>query len=266
MPRYDPSTGKVVEGEAPAAALVPIISPDGQSDAVLPERVKAMLELGYQLDTPEYRAELEQKAKFGNRPIAAVVAGAARSLTFGASDLVADRTGLVDSSTLQGLAEHNEDTCWRAWRTCRPRSRGRQGPGCSREGGGRGRGRHRSCRRHWTRGRRRGRSCGQSARRNGREFTRTGRGHISPARRRRRGRSPALRHRAQPLAGRAEGRRPHGGGLARQLRRCPCRRQRAWSWHAGAAPSWARALRPGGTGNRQRHRRCHHQQGRSRSG
>lgn len=88
-------------------ARIPVVSPDGVPGTIDASEAHHALTGGYQLDTPELQAERAKQAEFGNRPIAAGIAGAARGATFGISDQALTRSGLVEPETLAELEKRN---------------------------------------------------------------------------------------------------------------------------------------------------------------
>lgn len=60
------------------------------------------------VESAQLSAELAKEEEYGNRPIAAGLAGAARGASFGLSDVALTKSGLVDPSTLRELEERNK--------------------------------------------------------------------------------------------------------------------------------------------------------------
>lgn len=87
--------GRVFEADTPE-----------QAAALLAERDPTGAAL-FELDTAERAAERQAAREFGNRPIAAGLAGAARGATLGLSDLALTEGGIVDAETLRQLQERN---------------------------------------------------------------------------------------------------------------------------------------------------------------
>lgn len=85
-----------------------VVTPEGLPESVPSEHVSEALSKGYSLETAKQaEARIEEK-KYGDRPIAAGLAGAGRGLTLGLSDLALTKSGLVSPKTLEGLDEHNK--------------------------------------------------------------------------------------------------------------------------------------------------------------
>jgi hypothetical protein len=119
---YDAETGHPVDlpadkiGEALSTgrfafmkgAQVPVIGPDGSPGFVPAEEAANAFSQGYKYDSPDLQADRAKEAEFGNRPIAAGLAGAARGLTFGLSDQALTKSGAVNPETLRELEERNK--------------------------------------------------------------------------------------------------------------------------------------------------------------
>lgn len=88
---------------------VKVVAPDGTIGDVPAAEVDAATEEGFRVVTPEVEAELERHAKHGGAGgiAKATLAGAARGLTLGLSDLALTKTGAVDAETLRDLKEEN---------------------------------------------------------------------------------------------------------------------------------------------------------------
>jgi hypothetical protein len=88
---------------------VRVVAPDGQVGDVPAAEVDAATEEGFRVLTPEVEAELERHAKHGGAGgiAKAALAGAARGLTLGTSDLLLTQGAGVDPSTLKDLQEEN---------------------------------------------------------------------------------------------------------------------------------------------------------------
>lgn len=56
----------------------------------------------------QVQKEIDKEEQFGDRPVSAAVAGAARGLTFGISDQVLVKSGLIDEVTLREIEERNK--------------------------------------------------------------------------------------------------------------------------------------------------------------
>lgn len=86
-----------------------VVSPSGEVFSAQSNNpsVLDILQRGYRIETREQEHQRAGEERYGNRPIAAGLAGAARGLTFGGSDVALTGTGAVDKSTLAGLREFN---------------------------------------------------------------------------------------------------------------------------------------------------------------
>lgn len=62
---------------------------------------------GFREESPEEAATRRKEAKYGDQEAKAFLEGGARGLTFGASDLLLTKTGLVDAEALEGRKEVN---------------------------------------------------------------------------------------------------------------------------------------------------------------
>jgi hypothetical protein len=80
-----------------------VVGPDGVTYDVPAERLPDVLSSGGQIESSEQRVQ----RKFGDDEIKAGVAGAARGLSFGLSDVALTQTGAVDPETLAGLKQAN---------------------------------------------------------------------------------------------------------------------------------------------------------------
>lgn len=89
---------------------VPMISPEGRRlfKPFESERVRSALSAGWRFETPEEEKKRWRKEEFGDRPLAAGVAGLARGLTFGLSDAALAKGEIVDPRVLQAIKEENE--------------------------------------------------------------------------------------------------------------------------------------------------------------
>lgn len=112
-----PSNWNALQGYAapatPATSVAPAVEPTvteivGAQPAsevpTVPDSQELIDESFYQ----QAQQDIADEREFGNRPIAAGLAGAARSGTFGLSDVAATETGLVSPNTLQKLQEQNK--------------------------------------------------------------------------------------------------------------------------------------------------------------
>lgn len=93
------------EPELQPSAPISVTAPDGTSGTIPLEDYGKAIKAGYVVDPAE--KEKAEKAFYGNRPIAATLAGAARGLTAGLSDPLAVKTGIAAPETLRGLKEQN---------------------------------------------------------------------------------------------------------------------------------------------------------------
>lgn len=84
---------------------VPVISPDGQRGFLPAENFAKALSEGYQFETPELGKQTQLKADYGDSPLLAGVAGAARGLTLGGSDALGAAVGIGED--LNALQKYN---------------------------------------------------------------------------------------------------------------------------------------------------------------
>ncbi len=98
--------GDILSGVLPADR-VPVVRPDGSLSSVKEGNYEKAKAMGYRFQSPEEQEKYHAELKYGDRPIAAGAAGAARGITLGLSDVVAPATGLVEKETLHGLEEEN---------------------------------------------------------------------------------------------------------------------------------------------------------------
>lgn len=86
---------------------VPVIAPDGQRGTVPADKAGDAFRAGYQFETEAQRQEYEKEQKYGHgvAPLQAGLEGAARGATFGLSDLVLSKSGLIDR---EGMAERQK--------------------------------------------------------------------------------------------------------------------------------------------------------------
>ncbi len=96
-----------VLAEVLPADRVPVVRPDGTLTSVKKERYETALANGYKFQTPDQQTAFQSQLKYGDRPAAAALAGAARGFTLGASDPVAAKLGIVPRETLEGLKQEN---------------------------------------------------------------------------------------------------------------------------------------------------------------
>lgn len=120
---YDPHTGEqlsapeehlpdlVASGRAAfqKGQSVPVVSPSGIKSQIPAEDAAQAFKAGYQLQPIEDRFHSALQAQYGDIPheVLAGIAGAARGLSLGTSDLALTKTGLVNPDTLESLKEAN---------------------------------------------------------------------------------------------------------------------------------------------------------------
>lgn len=93
---------------ATGSAPVFLRDTNGRRFSIDPSEVDAAVETGeFRLETAEETKAKELEAKFGDSEGTAAAAGAARGLTFGLSDQLLTKTGMVEPETLRGLREVN---------------------------------------------------------------------------------------------------------------------------------------------------------------
>ena len=86
---------------------VSVQNPLGQFETLAPAEVPGALAAGYQLDTPQLRAEMAQREKYSGLGGAAAAfgLGALSTPTFGLGPLALAKTGIVTSETQKAIAE-----------------------------------------------------------------------------------------------------------------------------------------------------------------
>lgn len=93
--------------------LVPLIGPDDAPPRQVPQsQVKLFTDAGYQVDTPEARQQIALQKKYGEGLGNEVIAGglgAARTLSFGLSDLALAKSGVMSPEELTARKELNPD-------------------------------------------------------------------------------------------------------------------------------------------------------------
>lgn len=98
-------------GESPLrAGEVGLLDPDGKPMAFPAHMADAMSQQGYLPDTPENRAQIAQRLKYGSgagNMALAGAAGAARGASLGLSDVALTKSGAVDPGTLDALQKYN---------------------------------------------------------------------------------------------------------------------------------------------------------------
>ncbi len=87
---------------------VPVVDPEGKLGSVPAAEYETAKASGYRIQNEAEANRFYDKLKFGNSPTKAALAGAARGVTLGLSDVALRSTGLVKGSTLTGLKEQNE--------------------------------------------------------------------------------------------------------------------------------------------------------------
>lgn len=86
---------------------VPMVRPDGSLTSVRKVKYEHALESGYRFQSPEEQEKFASTLKYGDSPLKAGVAGVARGVTLGLSDVVAPDLGISSRETLKGLQEEN---------------------------------------------------------------------------------------------------------------------------------------------------------------
>ena len=84
--------------------LIPVIAPDGRTGTIPSDKAAEAFQSGFVYDTE--RQERLDRIEFEGRDLEAFLAGGARGATLGLSDVLLEKTGLVDKRTLEGLEEH----------------------------------------------------------------------------------------------------------------------------------------------------------------
>lgn len=95
---------------APQGYDIAVVSPNGVFGTVPSAEIAAATDSGYRLDTPEVRKDIELQQKYGEgfgNEAAAFGLGAARSLSFGLSDLALAKSGAVSPERLRETKERN---------------------------------------------------------------------------------------------------------------------------------------------------------------
>lgn len=92
-----------------AEQSVKVISPDGEQGEIPASQLEDATDQGFRLLTPEVQAELVRHEKYGGALglAGASVAGGARGITGGLSDLALTKTGIVEPKTLLDLKEEH---------------------------------------------------------------------------------------------------------------------------------------------------------------
>jgi len=89
----------------PDARWVNVVKPDGTVTSIPSYDVARMVGQGWQVETDAMRRERLVQEQFGDRGLEAALMGAARGATFGISDQLLTKMGVVDPTTAAGLAE-----------------------------------------------------------------------------------------------------------------------------------------------------------------
>lgn len=114
---YDSSTGMVTEGPAPvvnsgvpesvlATGKVPMLDSSGNPVFVKSQDVDSAVSQGFEYESPEQEKERKNAEAYGASPIKAGLLGAARTLTFGATDVLGRGLGFADA--LREIKQRNE--------------------------------------------------------------------------------------------------------------------------------------------------------------
>lgn len=93
----------------PKNIKIPVISPDGQPGTIDSSEAYTAFQSGFQYETREQTQERQNEEKFGNRPVSALAAGAARTMTFGVSDQALVQSEAADAKTLNEIKERNSE-------------------------------------------------------------------------------------------------------------------------------------------------------------
>lgn len=88
---------------------IDVFNPSGELVSIPEAQLNDALKQEYRLAAPSEVAAFEEKKKFtsGAQPALAGLAGAARALTFGGSDVALTKTGIVEPKTLENLEKYN---------------------------------------------------------------------------------------------------------------------------------------------------------------
>lgn len=87
--------------------LIPVLSPDGRTGTIPAEEAANAFRNGFVYDVEKQRRD--EQAEFEGRDLEAGIAAAARGASLGLSDVILEKTGLVDKETLTKLEEHNPE-------------------------------------------------------------------------------------------------------------------------------------------------------------
>jgi hypothetical protein len=86
---------------------IDVVDPTGKPYSIDASEVADAIAQRFRFDTKEMQAERKLAKEFGDRNLEAGLAGLARGATGGLSDVVATKTGIASSETLDRLKEHN---------------------------------------------------------------------------------------------------------------------------------------------------------------
>jgi hypothetical protein len=89
-------------------AKVPMFSPSGQMIEIPSENAYKAIESGFRFRSQIETDELIKRTELGDSPVLAGLAGAARGVSFGLSDVALTSTGIAEPETLRILKEENE--------------------------------------------------------------------------------------------------------------------------------------------------------------
>jgi hypothetical protein len=114
---YDPTTGVVGAGSAPVetsgvpdevlkSGKVPMLDNVGNPVFVDSKDVDSAVSQGFKYESPEQEVERKKETEYGNSPFLAGTLGAARTLTFGLSDVAGRSLGFADA--LREIKTRNE--------------------------------------------------------------------------------------------------------------------------------------------------------------
>lgn len=93
----------------PKGQEVPVLSPDGTPGTIKAEKLSEALSNGFKIDALADRTERELQAKYGDSDLEAAAAGFARGSTFGLSDQLLTKTGLVSEERMREVQERNQE-------------------------------------------------------------------------------------------------------------------------------------------------------------
>ena len=108
---YDSSTGQVVSAPDVPEEMVTVRNPtSGEFEQHNRQTASSLIAQGWDVDSPELRNEIALQRQYGEgvgNEASAAALGIARGASFGLSDFVLSRGGLVDSQTLRELEARN---------------------------------------------------------------------------------------------------------------------------------------------------------------